>query len=93
MVRLKGFTELTPIEKALELFFRRVNPQKLVTELVAVQNAYGRVVGKDIIAEMDLPPFDRSAVDGYAVKAESTFGASPFQPKTLKIVEKGVIGE
>ena len=93
MVRLKGFTELTPIEKALELFFRRVNPQKLESELVPVQNAYGRVVAKDIIAEMDLPPFDRSAVDGYAVKAESTFGASPFQPKTLKIVEKEVIGE
>ena len=93
MVRLKGFTELTPIEKALELFFRRVNPQKLESELVPVQNAYGRVVAKDIIAKTDLPPFDRSAVDGYAVKAESTFGASPFQPKTLKIVEKEVIGE
>ena len=93
MVRLKGFTELTPIEKALELFFRRVNSQKLESELVPVQNAHGRVVAKDIIAKTDLPPFDRSAVDGYAVKAESTFGASPFQPKTLKIVEKGVIGE
>jgi len=50
LVRLKGFTELTPIEKALELFFRRVNPQKLESELVPVQNAYGRVVAKDIIA-------------------------------------------
>jgi len=93
LVRLKGFAELTPIEKALELFFKQVNPKKLESELVSVKNAYGRMLAKDVIAERNLPPFDRSAVDGYAVKAESTFGASSFQPKTLKIVEKEAIGD
>ena len=87
MIRLKGFKELTPIEKALKLFFDAVKPRKLESELVPVQEAYGRITAKDIIASRDLPPFNRSAVDGYAVRAEDTFEASPFQPKILKITE------
>ncbi|RLI96084.1 MAG: molybdopterin molybdenumtransferase MoeA [Candidatus Aenigmatarchaeota archaeon] len=86
--RLKGFKELTPIEKALQLLFDTVKPQKLESELVPTQEAYGRVTANDIIAGIDLPPFNRSAVDGYAVRAEDTFEASPFHPKTLKITEK-----
>jgi len=87
LIRLRGFKELTPIEKALKLFFDAVKPRKLESELVPVQEAYGRITAKDIIASKDLPPFNRSAVDGYAVRAEDTFEASPFQPKTLKITE------
>jgi len=87
LIRLKGFKELTPIEKALKLFFDAVKPQKLESEPVPVQEAYGRITAKDIIASRDLPPFNRSAVDGYAVRAEDTFEASPFQPKILKITE------
>ena len=87
MIRLRGFKELTPIEKALKLFFDAVKPRKLESELVPVQEAYGRITAKDIIASRDLPPFNRSAVDGYAVRAEDTFEASPFQPKILKITE------
>jgi len=88
LIRLRGFKELTPIEKALKLFFDAVKPQKLESELVPVQEAYGRITAKDIIASRDLPPFNRSAVDGYAVRAEDTFEASPFQPKILKITEE-----
>ena len=87
MIRLRGFKELIPIEKALKLFFDAVKPRKLESELVPVQEAYGRITAKDIIASRDLPPFNRSAVDGYAVRAEDTFEASPFQPKILKITE------
>jgi len=92
LVRLKGFVKLTSIEKALELFFKQINPQKLESELVLVKNGHGRILARDVVAEKDLPPFNRSAVDGYAVKAESTFNASTFQPKTLKIVEKKTVG-
>ena len=91
--RLKGFKELTPVEKALQLLFDTVKPQKLESELVPIQEAYGRVTANDIIAGIDLPPFNRSAVDGYAVRAEDTFEASPFQPKTLKITEKDEVGQ
>jgi len=91
LARLKGFKELTRIEDALKLFFKRVKPHKLESELIPVQKAYGRVTAEDIIAEVNLPRFNRSAVDGYAVRAEDTFEASPYQPKQLRIIEKGEI--
>lgn len=48
--------------------------------------ALNRVLAEDIVAQEDLPRFDRSAVDGYALKAEDTFEASQFKPKILRIV-------
>ena len=53
-------------------------------ETVPLHLALNRVLAEDIIAEEDLPRFDRSAVDGYAVKAEDTVGASQFKPKILQ---------
>ena len=45
------------------------------------------------MAEDDLPPFDRSAVDGYAVRAQDTFGASQFTPKILRLAKQDEVGE
>jgi molybdopterin molybdotransferase len=59
--------------------------------MVDLPLALNCILAQDIIAEKDLPGFDRSAVDGYAVKAEDTVGASQFNPKILKIVEKNEI--
>lgn len=52
---------------------------------VPLHEALNRVLAEDVVAEEDLPRFDRSAVDGYAVKAEDTFGVSQFKPKTLRL--------
>ena len=49
-----------------------------------LHKALNRVLAEDIIAKQDLPRFDRSAVDGYALKAESTSGASQFKPAFLQ---------
>lgn len=46
----------------------------------------GRVLAEDVISEVDVPPFDRSAVDGYAVRAVDTFGASELKPVNLRIL-------
>jgi len=46
-----------------------------------------------VIVKENLPRFDRSAVNGYAVKAEDTFEASQFKPKVLQITNKREIGE
>jgi molybdopterin molybdotransferase len=54
-------------------------------EVVAVRGAAGRVLGRAIKAPADLPHFNRSDMDGYAVRAADTFGASPAQPAYLKI--------
>lgn len=53
--------------------------------MVPVHQALNRVMAEDVIAEENLPRFDRSAMDGYAVRAEDTFEASQFKPKTLRI--------
>jgi len=87
-VRLRGFQKLTPIEEALQLFFDKLRMERLKTVAVPLGKALNRVLAVGIIAEKDLPRFDRSAVDGYAVKAYDTFGASQFKPKILQITDE-----
>jgi len=59
---------------------------------VPLHQALNRVLAEDIIAEENLPRFDRSAVDGYAVRAEDTSEASQFKPKTLRITNEDEVG-
>jgi molybdopterin molybdotransferase len=65
-------TGLPTIEEALALVLSQVRPLEL--EPVRVDEALGRVAGRDVLAEVDLPPFDSSAMDGYAVRASDTPG-------------------
>ncbi len=65
----------------------KLEPEELESEQIPTHTALRRVTAEDIQAKNDLPSFDRSAVDGYAVKAHDTFGASQFNPKTLKLTE------
>jgi len=59
-------------------------------EKIAVEKCYGRVLAADIVSAIDLPDFPRTTVDGYAVRASSTFGASEGNPAFFTL--KGVIG-
>ena len=71
------------------------NAQKLVSdnqilsevEEVPLFEAHKRVLAEDIMAFHDSPPFDKSAMDGFAVIGENTFGASQSAPKELKIID------
>ena len=56
-------------------------------ETVHLKNAYRRVLAEDVHAAIDLPPFNRVSRDGYAVKAEDTFGASEDNPSVLKLID------
>ncbi len=53
-------------------------------ETVAFDEALGRVIAEDVRSPHDVPPFDRAAMDGYAVRGEDTFGASPENPIKLR---------
>ncbi len=88
MVRLKGFQKLTSVDEALQTFFNTIQIRKSKTIIVPLDQALNRVLAEDIIAKEDLPRFDRSAVDGYAVRAKNTFGASQFKPKILQVTEE-----
>lgn len=91
LARLKGFQELVRVEDALEKWLAAIefHPNSTSVPLLTAQN---RVLSSHIIANTDLPRTDRSAVDGYAVKATETIGASQSKPKIFKLNERFAIG-
>jgi molybdopterin molybdotransferase len=84
--RLKGFSRLTSVEDAREMLRRKIMHRIAEVEEAELIAAAGRVCGENVKAPMDSPAYDRSAVDGYAVVAEDTFGASPTNPVELRLV-------
>jgi molybdopterin molybdotransferase len=93
LARLKGFAKLTNVDEALSIFLKALKPKKLEGVKVSIEEALSRVTAKDILAPIDLPPFDRSAVDGYAVRAQDTFEASQFKPKAIQITSEDSVSE
>ena len=63
------------------------------TESVRLDDAVGRVLAGDLTAKLSVPPFDRAAMDGYAVRAEDTVGAGQFNPKVLKVMAQVNAGD
>ncbi len=63
------------------------------TETVNISNALSRVLSEDVIAAENIPAFDRTTVDGYAVCAADTFGAGGAMPSQLQIVGEILMGE
>jgi molybdopterin molybdotransferase len=90
-VRTRGFYKRTPVEDALEVLLGSVST--LDVESVGIEEAEGRVLAEDVVAERDVPPFDRAAMDGYAVRGEDTFGASQTNPIFFKIIGEASVGE
>jgi molybdopterin molybdotransferase len=64
-------------ELSRQRILEQVKP--LASELIPVADADGRVLSEDLVSDVDLPPFDYSAMDGYAVRAADFFGAGPWQ--------------
>jgi len=81
----KGFPIGIEVEEAVRLLLSVV--RELNTEEVPVGDSYGRVLAADVPADTDIPPFDRSPLDGYAVRAADTSDASPRDPVTLKVTD------
>ena len=63
------------------------------TERIAILEANGRVAAATVQSVRDVPPFARASMDGYAVRAEDTFGASRHEPKTLRMVDTVYTGQ
>lgn len=62
-------------------------------ETVSLENAMGRVLSRDLVSPEDLPDFLRSTMDGYAVKAKNTFGASEGLPSLFEVAGEVLMGE
>ncbi|MEM1984297.1 MAG: molybdopterin molybdotransferase MoeA [Candidatus Korarchaeum sp.] len=85
------FNKLTRVEDALSIISSYIEP--LPSERVSTREALGRVLAEDLFSPMDMPPYDRVAFDGYAVKAEDTFGASHDNPVLLRVLGASFPGE
>lgn len=81
------FKKLVPYREALKLLLDDINEIE-DTEKVPLREAVGRVLAEDIVTEFDIPPFDRAAVDGYAIRAEDTFQAREYNPIELTVIEE-----
>ncbi len=81
-----GFRDATPVATARETLLDLVDPVER-TETVALHAARGRVSATSITADRDIPHYDRAAMDGWAVRAEETHGATKRSPRTLEVGE------
>ncbi len=90
--KMRPFKETIPLDRARALIDEAIRPVERV-EHVALEAANGRVLARDVVSSADVPPFTRAAMDGYAVRAADTSGASRQQPKTLTWIEKVFTGQ
>ena len=87
----------------MEYFFKVKKPDEVFEildqfgpsgeETTLLEDGLGRVVSRDVISPEDLPGFSRATVDGYAVRAKDTFGASESLPALLEITGEALMGE
>jgi putative molybdopterin biosynthesis protein len=84
-MRQEQYLDVIDRDEAERRFRAALDLQQLPSEEVALANALGRVLATDVVAPLDVPAFDRADVDGFAVRAEDTFGAEELAPRSLRI--------
>lgn len=89
----KVFRTLVTIEEALAELNKHFKPEPTSIDEVPASEAMGRTLAEDVIAQIDVPGFDRAAMDGYAVAAEDTFGADDDNSRKLRIVGRCEAGQ
>ena len=90
-IRMRGFKERTDLELALEKLRSRV--ELLEEESVPLEAALARTLARDVISTEEVPSFDKSAMDGYALRAAETFGACPTDPVSFRVIGEVFPGE
>jgi len=89
----KVFRKLASVEEAKRRLREHFVPSPVGVETIPLERCYGRVLAKDIEAPIDVPPFDRAVMDGFAVHADDTFGAEEDSPRNLKVAGRLGAGE
>jgi molybdenum cofactor synthesis domain-containing protein len=80
-------------DEAKKVISEQLKPQALGEEETSLLEAYNRVLRENVVSALEIPPFNRSTVDGYAVQAADTFGAEEKQPVKLKLCGVVNVGE
>src|SRR5215510_9082913 len=85
LARQEQFLDVVDRDTAIDRFYRHLDLHPLGAETVPLSQAFGRVLARAVLADVDVPGFDRSSVDGFAVRADDTAGASERRPKVLRL--------
>jgi putative molybdopterin biosynthesis protein len=84
-VKQQQFLEVIERDEAERRWRATLDIAAVPAETVALEDALGRVLAEDVRAEVDVPGFDRSNMDGFAVRAEDTYGATEIEPVLLQL--------
>ena len=90
MVQQKQFLDVVDRDQAKARFEAAISLLPLVEELIDLSQALGRVLSRDVIAKVNVPSFDRSNLDGFAVMASDTVGAEEYRPVYLQLVDEQI---
>ena len=89
---MRPFQGTISLDEARAIIARAIVPIER-TERISLERASGRVLAEAVVSSADVPPFARAAMDGYAVRAQDTSGASRSTPRTLHSIEKVFTGQ
>src|SRR5262245_30212575 len=89
-VRMRGFARRHTVAAALAWVDAQIRPPDSM--LLALRLASGRVLATDVVSGVDVPAFDRATMDGYAVIADSTEGATAYNRLPLTVVGDSLPG-
>ena len=84
------FLDVIDRDEAEARFHAAITLEPLGSESIALSDALGRVLAADVTARVDVPSFDRSNFDGFAVRAADTFGATELSPKRVRLVGEAI---
>jgi molybdopterin molybdotransferase len=89
-VRMHGFSQRAEVGAVLQ--WVDAHAHRLGSTSVSIDDATGRVLAEPIVAPLDVPAFDRSAMDGYALHGDETSGASDYNPLAFAVVGQAMPG-
>ncbi len=87
------FRRLVSVDEAKAILQKNFSPKPVGIEDASLLDAQNRVLATDVTSSLDIPPFNRSTVDGYAVKASDTFAADETHSASLRLMGRVKIGE
>lgn len=88
---MSRFLSVIPVDEALRVIRQIATP--LPEEKIPLEAAFGRILAADVSSDIDIPGFDRSTVDGYAVRSSDTTGAGESIPSMLTLTGRIAMGE
>jgi len=88
---MRGFRSRKPVDEVLAWIDAEVS--SLGAEAVALSSAHGRVLAAPVVSQMNVPAFDRSAMDGFALRADETVGAGDYNPLPFSVIGVSMPGD